>query len=318
MTASRSTIYCFIGFLFPPSPRGLPGPTNSGQSRHRTAAHTNASFCLPPRPPSAVPGIATAAAGSSRRCHSHGPGDPRPGVRRLGGVGRGGARQPPGALRVRGGGGAGCPLRDTRPGRRCAEVPPARRWGRIRLSCRPHTWERGEGKGVGTGPRCAEGIGRRRAGTGGNRQQQPRRRQEEAERLRERRRGAWSAAATPRRSRKRWKRGWTITATLPALTLLGKLQGKTGAVADRGRSLLPSKRSLFHLPLLSPKKINFLKSDPPAPTLERAKTETNKQQRCSSATEVPRQALLRGALRAPAFFPQPAAALPPLQSARSL
>lgn len=39
----------------------------------------------------------------------------------------------------------------------------------------------------------------------------------------------WTAAATPSSCRrKRWKRGWTTTGTLPALTLLRKQRGKSG------------------------------------------------------------------------------------------
>lgn len=57
--------------------------------------------------------------------------------------------------------------------------------------------------------------------------------------------GAWSAALPPRRSRKRWKRGWTITATSPALTLLEKLRGKTGAAADSGSSFFTGKPRSF-------------------------------------------------------------------------
>lgn len=62
--------------------------------------------------------------------------------------------------------------------------------------------------------------------------------------------GAWSAALHPRRSRKRWKRGWTITATSPAPTLLEKLRGKTGAAADRGSSFLYRKTSFLAISLL--------------------------------------------------------------------
>lgn len=86
--------------------------------------------------------------------------------------------------------------------------------------------------------------------------------------------GAWSAAAAPRRSRKRWKRGWTITATSPAPTLLGKPQGKAGEAAGGGRAFLGGERALLASPSLSPE--GKQKTVPPPPPSKRAKTESSR------------------------------------------
>lgn len=82
-----------------------------------------------------------------------------------------------------------------------------------------------------------EGAPRPRPRSRGKRRRR-RRPGEEAERPRS---GAWSAAATPRLSRKRWKRGWTITATSPAPTLSGKPQGKAGRRRKGSDLSLPAK-----------------------------------------------------------------------------
>lgn len=129
------------------------------------------------------------------------------------------------------------------------------------------------------------------------------------QRRREAAAGAWSAALPPRRSRKRWKRGWTITATSPALTLLEKLRGKTGAAAaDRGSSFLYRKTLvLFHFTSLPPKKIkrSYSHPTPAGPTLERARTETSTQQLRPAASEGHVRRFPAGS----AFSPRPAAAL---------
>lgn len=157
---------------------------------------------------------------------------------------------------------------------------PQRRWSRSRLPAAGRAAAQGTrwGRTPGFLPPAHLGAGRRREpvppspppGRGHRQEEKDRERSgvvggrnDRGGRSRQRRRGAWSATAPRRCSRKRWKRGWTITETSPTLTLLGKRQGKTGAATDRGRSFLPSKRSLFHFPLPSPKKIKKEKSRPP-------------------------------------------------------
>ena len=216
LTENDLLFHLFALFL---APRGPPEPAIPKHSR-RTQT---------PPSPSPAPGIASSSRGAAA-------GALRPFRAEPGGAG---ARQPPGALR------------EVEPaacrGRGCAEVRRRGRGrGRTRASCRPSrasTWEpapagrepRRQGKKGRKGGK--EGAPRPQSRSRGKRRRR-RRPGEEAERPRS---GAWSAAATPRLSRKRWKRGWTITATSPAPTLSGKPQGKAGRRRRGTDPSLPAK-----------------------------------------------------------------------------
>lgn len=258
---SQRTTYFYIFELFP-CPPGPPGPSVPQHSR-RTQT---------PPSPSPAPGIASPSRGAAA-------GALRPFRAEPGGAG---ARQPPGALR------------EVEPaachGRGCAEVRRRGR-GRTRASCRPSrasTWEPApagrEPRRQGKEGRKGWGAPRPRPRSQGKRRRR-RRPGGEAERPRS---GAWSAAATPRLSRKRWKRGWTITATSPTPTLSGKPQGKAGRRRRGTDPSLPAKgRCSVSLRCFRRKR----KSRSPTPTLEGAQAEARQERLRLAATAVPGRTL---------------------------